>query len=351
MSDRILPLILILFLLGLSPRGVSQESPGSLNNTPLFNAKEPIALKLQYSIKELKKKTNDSTYMRAILIPDQNGSDSIPIKIRARGKFRRDNCYFIPLKVKISKKASRNTLFEGNRKFKLVLPCLMQKNKNDYVVKEYLAYSIFELISPYHFKTVLTHIAFVEEKGSRTIKHNLKGILIEDSDQVEKRYQGREMEKKVHPLYQDAVNAIRNNLFQFMIGNTDYSTRGGHNEKLFYLDNKYISLPYDFDLSGLVNPDYAYASDFKHASNSIPDLTSRVYQGYQRERPLIEQVRKEFLLIKDQVLEKLLELEPEFEEKQQFKAALQFLNSFYSIIENDSRFEYRIVNKAKDLKR
>ncbi len=350
MNDRFTLTILLLFLLGFAHVGISQENPDDVNKASLFDVEEPLTLKLQYSIRALKKQTNDSTYMPSALIYNYNGPDSIPVQIRARGKFRRDNCYYVPLKIKIRKKASRNTIFEGNRKFKLVLPCLMQKHKNDYVLKEYLAYSIFELISPYHFKTRLANIEFVEEKGKRTIKHQLRGFLIEDSDQVEKRYKGREMEKMVHPLYQDAVNAIRNNLFQFMIGNKDYSTRGGHNEKLFYLNNKYISLPYDFDLSGLVNPDYAYVTNFQHPSNSISDLTERIYKGYKQERALMEQVRNEFLLKKEKVLEKLLELEPEFQEEEQFKSALQFLNSFYSIIENDSRFEYRIIKKAKDLK-
>ncbi len=340
-----------LFLLGLlwsTAICFAQREEASDNATPLFSVDQPLKLKLQYSIKALKKDTNDSTYIQSsIQVENAAVWDSLPVEIRARGSFRRDNCYYVPVKVKIGKKIAKGTLFEGNRKLKLVLPCLMEEHKNDYILKEYLAYTLFELISPYHYETRLVDIEFSEEKRGRIKKHRLKGFFIEDSEQVENRFNGNEVTRKVHPMQQDALNAIRNDLFQFMIGNTDYSTKQGHNEKLFYLEEKYICLPYDFDMSGLVNASYSTVSNVQNLSKSISEVTQRVYKGYQRGRPLVEQVRQEFLKKEPEILEKLQDLKMEFENEQQYTTAKLFLQDFFTILRNDGKFEKEIVDRAR----
>ena len=348
MKYRSHPFFCILLLLWCTLPGISQDPPALEDGHPLFSTSEPLTLKMQYSTKKIRKQTNDSTYLRSFIYIGNSGWDTIPVKIRARGKYRRDNCYFIPLKLKISKKASQGTIFEGNRRLKLVLPCLIEKNKNDYVLKEYLAYSIFEIISPYYFNTRLANIDFLEEKGGRTIEHHLVGFLIEDSDRIEERYNAKEVNREVHPLQQDPLNAIRNDLFQFMIGNTDYSTKGGHNQKLFYMDGKYISLPYDFDMSGLVNASYATVSGMQNSSKSITEVTQRAYKGYKRDRTLVDQVRKEYLIKKEEIFRKLLKLKSDFQDEQQYEAAWKFLTAFYNILESDTRFEKQIIKNARD---
>ena len=328
--------------------GIAQVDTNPDQASSLFSDNKPLRLKLQYSIKDLRKKTNDSTYIRSTLLAQNaEGWDSLPMDIRARGNFRRNHCYYIPVKVKIDKKKAMGTVFEGNRKLKLVLPCLMEAFKNDYVLKEYLAYTLFELISPYHYKTRLADIEFLEEKGGRIKKHQLRGFFIEDSDKVEDRLQGKEVNRKVHPMQQDALNAIRNDLFQFMIGNTDYSTKQGHNEKLFYLNEKYICLPYDFDMSGLVNASYSTVSNVQNLSKSISEVTQRAYKGYRRDRALVEQVRREYLSLEEEILKKLGELKMEFESEQQYQAAEQFLAGFFDVLKNDARFEKQIVKRAR----
>ena len=133
-----------------------------------------------------------------------------------------------------------------------------------------------------------------------------------------------------------------------MIGNTDYSTKAGHNEKLFYLDTKYICLPYDFDMSGLVNASYANVSNVQNLSKSVTEVTQRVYKGYKRDRSLVEQVRSEYLNKEVEILDKLHELEKDFEDEQQYRAAELFLIRFFNILKNDGKFEKEIVDRARD---
>ena len=76
--------------------------------------------------------------------------------------------------MKIKKSNYKNTIFDGNKKMKLVLPCRTDDEKNDNILKEYLAYKVYELVSPYHFKTRRVNIEFTEPKGKKEKKYSLK---------------------------------------------------------------------------------------------------------------------------------------------------------------------------------
>ena len=155
--------------------------------------------------------------------------------------------------MKIKKSSSKETLFEGNKKLKLVLPCKLESDLNDNIIKEYLAYKIYEVVSPYHFKTRELDIEFEEPKGKKTKVYQLKGFLIEDDKKVAKRFDGKVFERYTHPLAMDATTSVQNTFFQYMIGNTDFSVAYQHNGKLLFVNKKIMPLPYDFDMSGSVS--------------------------------------------------------------------------------------------------
>ena len=135
-------------------------------STLLFQSHAPLKVKLSYSNKEMKKKNNDSTLINTTLSYQQdNVWKTVQVSLRARGNFRRSKCYFPPIKIKIKKSNGKETLFEGNKSLKLVLPCLLEKEKNDNILQEYLAYKFYENISPYHFKTRRVDVTFDEIKG------------------------------------------------------------------------------------------------------------------------------------------------------------------------------------------
>ena len=228
-----------------------------------FSDPAPLKLLLTASIKSLKKETNDSTYLEGTLRYTQGAQnlDSIDLRVRARGDFRKSQCYFAPLKLKFRKSDIRGTLFEGHKELKLVLPCQIGSLSDDYVLKEYLAYKLFEVVSPYHYKTRLADIEFTELKGKRERTHQLTGFLIEDHGTLAGRLEGKRIRRNMPPQMQDPYFSVVNNLFQYGIGNTDFSLRIQHNQRLYYIDDKYFSIPYDFDMAGLVNAPYATVSN------------------------------------------------------------------------------------------
>jgi len=327
---------------------VSEKSSAATSDS-FFQDQEPIAMQLKFSTKDIKKNTNDSTYISStLLIQNRERSwDTLKIKLRARGNHRRQNCYYAPLKVKLKKKATKATMLEGNTKLKLVLPCLLQKDKDDLVIKEFMAYKLYEIISPYHFKTRLANIEFEEEIRSRIKKHNLKAILIEDIDKVAERHKGRAMSRKVHPLQQDDLASLQNAFFQFLIGNTDFSTRGGHNQKLLFVENKYVCIPYDFDMSGLVNAPYATVSGIENMNSYITEVTQRAYKGYKRDDKLLQDVRQKYIASKDGIFAVVDGLEQFFQNPLLFAEAKDFIDDFFEIMESDKKFEKYIVDRTR----
>ena len=126
---------------------VFSYSQKSLDSDFLYADQSPIQLKLNYSNKNMKKNTTDSTFIKTDLNYFYKDKwNTIPVSLRARGNFRRAKCYFPPIKMKIKKSQNKNTIFNGNKSLKLVLPCKTEDEKNDNILKEFVAYKIYELI-------------------------------------------------------------------------------------------------------------------------------------------------------------------------------------------------------------
>ena len=329
------------------------QSIGDINQSDpvsnLFQSQKILSLKLMYSNKDLKNKTNDSTYIKTTLFYKEENEiwKELGIEIRKRGNFRLKNCYYAPVKIKIKKSKRKGTLFEDNKKLKLVLPCFSNKNKNDYIIKEYMAYKLFEIISPYHFNTRLVAVSYTENIGKKTKLHDLKGILIEDDKNVAKRHGGDIIDRSINPMNHDPVTSVYNAFFEFMIGCTDFSTTYQHNQKLLFANKKIIPIPYDFDVSGLVNPSYAIGSGEKSKDLGLSSVTERLYRGFKRDLKIIQQVREEFLIKKNTIIETVASLKPYFENPKEFLKAKDYILEFYEIIENNERFANEVTDKLR----
>ena len=273
--------------------------------------------------------------------------DSLQVKLRKRGNFRLNNCYFVPLKIKIKKSVAKTTLFEGNKKMKMVLPCLREKSANDDIVEEYLAYKIYEHISPYHFKTRFFEADITEKKGKKDKTHQVKGFFIEDLDKIVERFSCNELKREVHPLQQEEHCSTRNAFFQFMIGNTDFSTGLQHNEKLIFVEGHAIPIPYDFDMSGLVNASYSRVSQIGDTKLPITQVRDRLYRGFKRDPLVFETVRREYLKKKEAIIQTVQAAEQWFEDPGSHASAQAYIIEFFSILSNEFKFNEQIVGAAR----
>ena len=332
-------LLSVLFVFTAWSVGVSQELE------KLFDSESPISMKMSFSIKEIKSKTNDSTYMDSeISVQTSSGTwQTFPFEIRTRGNFRLENCFYPPMRIKLKKDEAKGTIFQGNRSLKLVLPCSKSKSADSFLGKEYLAYQLFEQVTPYTFDTRLVQVEFTNLDDKKAEPLILLGILIEDDDEVAKRFDGEILTKKIPPIIMEDSATVRHDLFQMMIGNTDWSGLYQHNQKAMVIGEKtIIPLAYDFDMTGLVNPPYGQVN----SAVGIEKITDRVFRGFCRNPELVQTIRKEFLVKESKIFE-TIELNKQFFSEVDSKWINNFIIEFYDILKNDKLFQQKVLEACR----
>lgn len=317
-------------------------------SSDLFATQDVLKIRMRLSFKELKKETDDSTYIDNVIQYEVAGGewDSIQIELRKRGHYRLDHCYFPPLKVAIKKKARKGTLFEDNKKLKLVLPCKKSNENNSLIIKEFLCYKIYEQMTPYTFNTRLVSIDLVETSKKNDLQYNLMGFFIEDDKRVAKRH-GAQILKDVeyHPARLHDTTAVRYALFQYLIANLDWSTTVQHNTKIMQTMQPYRNIPlaYDFDQSGFVNASYA----FINSNFDIKDVRERLYRGLCREdNSVLYFVRDEYLEKQDLVFE-ILDDYKSYLKEYDFNSLKKFVEEFYLILQDDKLFERKVLDDCR----
>jgi len=231
----------------------------------LSESEEPLALTLTAEWDSLSAHLWDKGYWPATMqYVDARGAVARwEVGMQARGKFRRRTCAFPPLKLKFKKSelAARGLHADFN-KYKLVTNCLDDRKKGDeLVLREYLAYRLFEQISGKGYRTRLLLITYLYPDGR--IRSTGYGIMLEETDELGARFQADEADIfNPSPDSLDASQEVRVALFQYMIGNADWTYQHMRNLKLYrYEDGSgYFAVPYDFDFSGLVAAPYARPS-------------------------------------------------------------------------------------------
>ena len=250
---------------------------------PLFASDETLKFTLIIDTRELKKDESETPeYSDGQLILDQNGEDKkFDIKVRPRGNSRRffDFCTFPPIKLNFKKKEVEGTIFEGQDKLKLVAYCKDLEVNEAYVLKEYLVYKLYNILTPNSFKVRLAEITYsdINNKGKEVKRH---GFLIEDDDTMAERNRGKitEMLMSNHDCCERNTLDIFT-IFQYMIGNTDWWIGKStiHNVKLVFMDNgTVIPVPYDFENCGLVDAKYAIPPEELQITN-VKQRLSRDY--------------------------------------------------------------------------
>ena len=354
MKNRLTPLFYLLFL-GLFTGLSAQETQGvtEKETTALFADEGTLPVRLNYSNTEMKRKTNDSTYLNSVMqYQKEDGNwDSLEIRLRARGNWRMKNCFLTPVKIRIRKAAAKGTLFDGNKELKVVLPCSNSDVGQDWVLKELLAYKMYEIITPFHFKTRRLAINYTDQRGKKGKDYQLEGFLIEDISRVADRVGGKKLKRAVHPLQQDDICSIQNDFFQYMIGNTDYSAAYQHNGKLIFVEGmKAIPVPYDFDMSGLVNASYAVVSEVQNEKLPITRVTQRLFRGWQRDNALYEETRQLYISKKPEIMALLNSYKSEFNSSRQFEDMQEFITEFFEVLEDQENYRNKIMSTLRTSK-
>jgi len=245
----------------------------------LFDSDELIEITLKGNVRELLNDRSDKPKYHPITLSYKktDGSEiSMPVEMRTRGHFRKlkENCTYAPLLIKFSKNETHaSSIFSEQSKLKLVMPCA----GDDYIVREWLAYKIYNLVSSQSFRARLVKVRLEDAKSKKPVSP-FYGILLEEEKQMAARNKATLTEQKLKPQQTQRESFLRMAVFQYLIGNTDWSVEYLQNIKLIKTDKSSlaITVPYDFDHSGIVNAPYARPAE-ELLMNSVQE---RRYRGY-----------------------------------------------------------------------
>jgi hypothetical protein len=248
----------------------------------LFDDVSVIKVGLTGPLSSLFEDIDDSSELPFVL--RANGVEH-SIKVQVRGKSRRRVCDFPPLRLNFAVEETAQSIFAGENRLKLVTHCRDSKAAQLDTLQEYAAYRIFNLISDVSYKVRLLHITYTDTDGGLKEKEfDRYGFLIESASGLADRIGGQPAEVSAVSLSTlDSNHAAAVFVFQYLIGNTDWSLVTAdeddtccHNGDLFDVDSMRYYVPYDFDLSGIVNARYARPDP----SLRISKVTQRKYRGF-----------------------------------------------------------------------
>ena len=233
----------------------------SLSLFDKLQAFEVVEMDLSTDLKLLRDQRKTNEYQPATLTFSlgKKQQETWEIKIRSRGKYRRRVCQFPPLKLNFPKDKLKIQGLTSDDEFKLVTHCLLGDTGKEYLLREYLAYKLYEQLSPVHFRVQLCKIRYLDpQSGEKIIAW---AILMEDEAALARRFNAKicEVCYSTKPEQFQEGNLQQVFLFQYMIGNLDWSLTLLRNVLMLEPKNGAppVIAPYDFDFSGLVNASYA----------------------------------------------------------------------------------------------
>lgn len=311
------------------------------NYKEFFTSDEPLEMTLVSDFKKLKSQKKKGVYQNAYAILKLSAKDSIAdsVRVAARGEFRRELCQMPSLMVNF--KGKKTSPLNELKKLKMVCGCNTSDYKERLVMMEYLAYKIYNQLTEMSFRARLVKMTY-KDQNNKIKPYSQYAFFIEDVDEMAKRNGCREYEKVASAVYSDRAQTTLMTIFQYMIGNTDWSVPNYHNIKLIQpiadsTANPFI-VPYDFDFSGLVNASYAFPN---HEMFTIEKVTDRFYRGLPRTP---EEVETALGIFKTNQ-EKIMQLIRSFEilKLDDRETMVKYLEDFYKTINNKKMVDYHFV--------
>lgn len=308
----------------------------------LFKSDRLLNIKISSNFSGLLSDMEDQPEYRSAVIsyPDSNGRiTQLPARLKVRGNFRLDpeHCKFPPILVNFKKEDVKGTLFNNQDKLKLVTPCQNEK----YVLREYMIYKLYNLVTQYSFRVRLMSVDYFDSTKNKSL-FTRYSFFLEDNDLMAER-NGKEITRKFYNPYQLNRQAmIYLDLFEFMIGNNDWWITSHKNIYLIVGDSTEapVPVPYDFDMSGFVDANYA-------KPEGVPAyrlIDPQFYKGICMTDTEKKNAFDYFISMKPEFTDAILHdpLYPKSLKNQ----SIDYLDRFYHIIRNPELVKTEIDNKC-----
>ena len=306
-----------------------------VDKVKFFEEESTVNATLEMDLKDLLAKKAKERFLPATLTLTMKDGSTVTEKIEAsaRGNFRRETCFMPGLKLNF-RKDSTSRLYKF-KELKLSNGCSPGEDPGQLVVKEFLAYKIYNLLTDMSLRVRFMNISFKDVSGKRK-PYTQYGFLIEDIDEMAKRNNMVEIEGTQYYTEQtnrDQMTIVT--LFEYLIANTDWSVPSYHNIKLIGpKDDKSVrpyAVAYDFDICGFVDPPYATIDE--QIQEKISSVRERLNRGFPRTMDELKLAVKLFNEKKEKIIG--LIKNNEYLNAREKSRTIDYVEDFYKTINNE----------------
>jgi hypothetical protein len=319
---------------------------------PLFDFDDTLELVLEVPMRTLLRSARKNPLLDGQLhFVDPDGNNvTINLTMTTRGKSRLEHCSFPPLSITLNEEQTPSTLFEGQKKLKIVTHCRSGATYQRYLQQEYGIYKAYNVLSDHSFRVLMLNATYRDTEKKRR-DEVVPGFFIESDDEVADRLGMTKIDTKTIASKQfDIAETNKFELFQYMIANTDWAIKKGpgtddccHNGKVIGhpgSDNNWVILPYDFDQAGLINTDYALPA----VGLGIRNVKQRLYRGRCGHNERLDDTIALFNELRSE-LEAALAAEA-LKEKDR-RRTLKYLDGFFVTINDPKKRNKQIIGKCR----
>ena len=247
---------------------------------PFFQSVTPIAMTFTTNLKQIRRDRGETAPWRWATLSFQDSANKavvMPVRARTRGIWRLKNCNFPPIRFNFSDKDTKGTLLEDLEEPKLVNYCKDNEQYEQFILQEFQLYRVYQLLTPVSHRVRLVKMSYVDSASAKRDAERY-AIIVEDPGQLANRHLAKVIKAKgAGPGDFDPNDLALAYLFQFFIGNLDFSFNGLHNTELLgTTDGRILPVAYDFDYAGAVNAPYAVPP----ANYNWPNVRTRKFMAY-----------------------------------------------------------------------
>jgi hypothetical protein len=345
-------ILLFLGLVGQDDSLLAQNKihDSSKNSFGLFEDDKLIEISLRFDLSTYFRTKPKEDYLKANITFHISKSDSVSqdIRLKTRGVFRNKYCKYPPIELNFKKANFGYSDLNKISKIKLVPQCSSGKENEDYVLKEYLAYKLFNVLTDTSFRVRLLKVTYIDTQKKRKpiVQY---GFFIEPVEILLARTNCIQIktptltQKNIIPKIIDRLA-----IFNFMIGNYDWAVPGQHNIlviKSLKIDpyGLAIAIPHDFDWTGLVNASYAIPAEVVGTEN----VRERLFLGICRTEETYQRDLDTFVEKKDEFYNVIKEFP--YLNQQVKKDLMDYLAGFFDQLDgNRKRILYNFMNSCKN---
>ena len=335
-----------------TPAKTPRAKPDSVRTPPLYTSEKLLAVTFTTNMKQLRgDRSQEAPYRAATMsyVADDGKTVTVPLRAKTHGIWRLKNCDIPPIRLNFANKDVKGTLWTDVDKPKMVNVCKDRDNYEQLVLQELQAYRIYQLLTPASHRARAMRVTYVDSASGK-VETTRYGFVFEDPDKMAARLGGKLMKVKgAGPDDLEPEHAAVTYLFQYLIGNTDFSFNGLHNGELIVRPDGSPAIPvaYDFDFAGIVNAPYATVDP----RLSVKKVRDRLYRGYCAHRDEVPAAAAKVQAKKDAIYALYSDDIGKLMDERVVRETLRWFDDFFGSISTPRRIEQDLLDSCVGPKR